>query len=150
MGNASDLSAGTYVYSYTSGGTYTLDTSFTADLVIYLIRGNLRITNNFNLPANSAAVFVVDGSVFVAGNVGNIAGLYIVNNTFNIEREIGAVPIPLPFSMNGMILTNTLSLNRIYGDIANPTYQFTFQPQYAVKLIPFLGRSQISWQELAP
>jgi hypothetical protein len=93
------------------------------------------------------AAFIVNGNIQVGPNVSQIAGMYVSSGTFNVARETGA---PLQLTLNGMLLANTLNLNRIYGDITFPTYTINYQPQYAIRMLPYLGRTQVSWQELAP
>jgi hypothetical protein len=148
VGASTDLEGGVSIYSYTGLGYYTLDTAFKGrqngqdDVTIFLISGSLEITGNFTLnDPNDTVVFVVNGNIYVDGSVTRIPGLYISSQTFTIAESSSKIII------DGMVYTKALSLKRSYFDFNTPAYQFIYQPKYIIALLPYLGRTQVNWQE---
>ena len=146
VGTAAKLDATHTIYSYSGLGYYTLDTSFTpkTTVTIFLISGSLEIPADFTIPVGYSLVFVVNGNINVKGTVREIPGFYISSQTFSVATGPGQ------FTLDGMVFASTLSLNRTYKSFSTPAYQFIYQPQYAVALLPYLGRNEVNWQEVGP
>ncbi|MBI3379234.1 hypothetical protein HY029_00600, partial [Candidatus Gottesmanbacteria bacterium] len=154
VGKPSDLDATNAIYSYSGQGLYSLDNAFNvnrtngADVTIFLISGSLDIPKNYSLTdSKDTVVFIVNGNIHVSGNVTNapgITGLFIASQSFTVDKSANQ------FKLNGMVYTKTLSLKRTYRSFIDPTYEFIYKPQYAVALLPYLGRSQVNWQEVKP
>jgi len=146
-----NLDAVNSIYAYSGLGYYVLSTSFDGnrtpnkDVTIFLISGSLEITQNFSMAdPQDAVIFVVNGNIFVDGNVTRIPGVYISSQTFTIA------PSNLPIIIDGMVYANKINFARTYYSLTEPTYQFIYQPSYIIDLLPFLGRPQINWQEGTP
>ena len=143
IGAVTDLDPSTVVYSYSGYSYYSLSSSFVpaSPATIFLINGSLDIPSDFTIPADSAVAFIVKGNVSVASNVNRIPGLYIIDETFAVSTGANRLII------DGMVHARSLSLNRTYAQYSESTYQFIYQPTYAVTLMPYLGRQSILWQE---
>ncbi len=149
-----DLPEGYSIFSYSSLGHRILSPAFNGnrinkadDITVFLVTGTLQITNNL-IPAsgeNDLVVFIVNGNIFIDASVDRIFGLFICSDTFTKAASSEQ------FIVNGMIYTKNLSLNSNHIlPNSEPAYVINYQPQYIVKLLPFLGRSQINWQEVSP
>lgn len=137
------------IYSYSGLGYYTLDPAFDGnrtankDVNIFLISGSLEISQNFDLTDSKDSVtFIVNGNILIDGNVTRIPGVYISSQTFSVAQSNN------PLIIDGMVYANNFNLNRSYYSLTAPTYQIIYQPKYAIDLLPYLGRSQINWQEI--
>lgn len=145
VGAAADLDTTNTVYSYNGLGYYQLSSSFTpkTSVTIFLISGSLEITQDFSIDPAYSVVFVVNGNIFVAGDVTRIPGLYISSQVFTVATGANQ------FILDGMVYSKYVSLNRTYRSFSNPTYQFIYQPKYGISLLPYLGRKSVVWQEVA-
>ena len=129
-----------------------LDTAFDGDrrsgekdVTIFLISGSLEITQDFSLAEDQdTAVFIVNGNIFIGGEVTRIPGLYISSQTVSIAEG------DQPIIFDGMVYAKNINFQRKYYSYTDPTYTFIYQPKYMIDLLPFLGRSQVNWQEVSP
>lgn len=146
VGAAADLDTSNTIYSYNGLGYYQLSSSFTpkTSVTIFLISGSLEITQNFSIDPAYSVVFVVNGNIFIDGNVTRIPGLYISSQTFTVASGGNQ------FVLDGMLYARTVSLNRTYKSFSSPAYQFIYQPKYGISLLPYLGRKSVVWQEVTP
>ena len=142
------------IYSYPGGGHFTLSTSFTpnpnTEATVFLITGTLEITQDFN--SVKPVVFIVNGHIYIDGNVTTLSGLYLTGCERPGNCDGGTFSIasgPDPITIDGMVYAYNLSLSRTYRSLT-PTYQFIYQPKYIIALLPYLGRSQVNWQEVKP
>ncbi|OGG27075.1 hypothetical protein A2960_02955 [Candidatus Gottesmanbacteria bacterium RIFCSPLOWO2_01_FULL_39_12b] len=156
IGQSVDLETGKNIYSYPAYafGDYIPDDAFIANLdskninpAIFLIDGDLTLDKEFS--TTKSIIFIVSGNISIAGNIDQdfnnidrISGMYVANNSFIIENGNNR------FILDGMLYANVLDFRREFRNISIPTYQFIYQPQYMIALLPYLGRSQINWQEL--
>ncbi|OGG03346.1 hypothetical protein A2W14_01760 [Candidatus Gottesmanbacteria bacterium RBG_16_37_8] len=139
------------IYSYSGLGYYVLDTTFDGnrtpnkDVTIFLISGSLEITQNFTLAdPQDTAVFIVNGNIYIDGEVTRIPGLYISSQTFSIAEG------DQPIIFDGMVYAKNINFQRKYYSFTNPAYTFIYQPKYVIDLLPYLGRPQVNWQEVSP
>lgn len=157
VGFPSDLAnggAGGTVFLYPNVSAYTLSSNFNygfsnvskSKVAIFLIPGSLTLSSNFTYNADEAVVFLVNGNITVSSTVSQIAGLFITKGTFNVLGATGDGRL----TINGGVYANALSLNRIYKDTTTPTYLFSYRPKNDILLLPYLGKPQINWQEIAP
>ena len=147
---APDLDPVNSIYSYSGLGHYTLDPAFDGDrtpekdVTIFLISGSLEITQNFSLAdERDTIVFIVNGNIYIDGNVSRIPGLYISSQTFSVAAADQAIII------DGMVYAKFVNLQRKYYSYTNPAYTLIYQPKYMIDLLPYLGRSQVNWQEVS-
>ena len=139
------------IYSYEGGGYFTLDSTFNGsrtsdpDVTVMLISGTLVISENLVLAdPQDIVVFIVNGSIQIDGAVTDLAGLYISSQT------VSFVSSNQPITINGMMYAKKFNLGRTYANPDEPAYQFIYQPQYLIRLLPYLGRARINWQDLTP
>ncbi len=143
----SDLVSNKIIYSYTQS-LIILNSNLILPspnkVAIFLISGSLDIKNDFEIASDESVVFVVSGDIEVESSVTRIDGLFIDSGTFSVAAG------PDQLVVNGMVYTINMSLNRTYKSFSAPTYKFIYQPKYVIALLPYLGRSQVNWQEAAP
>ena len=146
-----DLDAENSIYSYSGSSYYSLDPNFDGsrtiqdDVTVFLISGTLEITENFILTnPNDVVAFIVNGNIQIGGSVTELAGLYISSQTISFASA------NQPITINGMMYAKKFNLGRTYADPDLPAYQFIYQPQYLIRLLPYLGRARINWQDLTP
>ena len=114
-------------------------------MTVMLISGTLVINENLVLAdPQDIVVFIVNGSIQIDGAVTELAGLYISSQTVSFASS------NQPITINGMIYTKKFNLGRTYANPDEPAYQFIYQPQYLIRLLPYLGRARINWQDLTP
>jgi hypothetical protein len=106
----------------------------------------LTIPGNIILEDQDGLVFIVNGSIYVDGSITDLSGVFISSDTFFVRDS----PPSKPLTVKGMVYSSKISVERIYVDLLKPTYKFIYQPSYLIDLIPYLGRSQVSWQEVSP
>lgn len=168
VGAASDLDGTKHVYSYSGSGTYTVDPNLKANLdakglhdVVFTVSGTLMVNNNIDFstaPSDvlNTLVFIVNGHIYVDSTVTTLYGLYLsgcndVNScnggTFTVATSNGT---DQPITINGMVYAYDIQLLRNVPNFSTPAFKFIYQPQYVVKLLQYMGRSQVNWQEAAP
>ena len=138
------------IYSYSGLGYYSLDPTFDGnrtpqkDVTIMLVSGSLEIKQNFSLSdPQDSVVFIVNGNIYIGGDVTRIPGLFISSQTFTIADG------DQPIIIDGMVYARTINFNRKFYSLTQPTYQFIYQPKYIIDLLPYLGRPQVNWQEIS-
>lgn len=141
----SDPAAGVYTYptGLTVGSSVNINPTG-GNGVVYLIDGNLTINGNITIANNKSAVFIVSGTITVGPTVTQIEGIYISNDSFDAEAVTNDLQI------DGMIYTNEFIQKVSDGDTDTPTYVIEYQPQYLLAVLPYLGKTHVSWQEVAP
>ena len=151
VGSAADLTTTDEVYKYEGKGYYSLDSSFNgdrnpgvADVTVFLITGTLEITKDFSLDSKDSVIFIVNGNIYLGGEVERIPGLYISSDTFTIG------PGDKRIIIDGMVITKTLTKHRTFQSFDTPAYQFIYQPKYTFDLLGVMGRPQIDWKEVTP
>ncbi len=150
VGTPTNLNTTDSIYSYEGAGYYSFDKNFNGriagapDVTVFLITGTLEITEGFTLPSEDRVIFIVNGNLYIAGNVKNIQGLFMSGDTFTIGPGDSNIVI------NGMVITKKLSLQRTYQSLSTPAYQFIYQPKYMLDLLGVMGRTQVKWQEVTP
>jgi len=151
IGKDTDLQANQYVYRYSGVNDYTFVSAtgtFTplTDETIFLINGNLTISENFAIASNQAVVFLVNGNITIGDNVTRIPGLYIASGTFETATSVGVNRLII----DGMVYARRITLDRNYHSEPIPAHQFIYQPKYIIVLLKYLGRANINWQEMNP
>jgi hypothetical protein len=150
VGKASDLNSTDSIYSYEGAGLYSFDSTFagriagSSDVTVFLITGTLEINQTFPLEAGDTVVFIVNGNIYLGGDIERIPGLYISSDTFTIGPGDKGIII------DGMVITKTLTKHRTFQSFDTPAYQFIYQPKYMIDLLGVMGRPQIDWKEVAP
>ncbi len=133
---------------YNVGGSVTLEANSlilpASKVAIFLITGTLEIKNNFTIASDESVVFVVSGNIEVDPSVTRIDGLFMDSGSFTVAAGSDQLVV------NGMVYTTNMSLNRTLRSFTTPAYKFIYQPKYVITLLPYLGRSQVNWQEAAP
>jgi len=154
--NSSELESGYDIYSYSGapGDLYTFaEPAFTPlkEVTIYLINGSLLINSEFSIPATYSIIFIIKNNLIIGGELDanpadpdRIPGLYIVGDTFTVESGAGQ------FILDGMLYARVFDLHRSFRNPATPTYQFIYQPKYLIDLLPYIGRSEVTWKEIGP
>lgn len=132
------------IYYHHGAGSYTLAASSFTDARIYLIDGDLNITGNVTMGAGGAVAFIVSGNVNIQNNTTSAYGVYVVDRDFNVTSGAGN------FILFGSLFANRLLESRTFVNANQPTYMYEYNPEYLLRLLPQLGRAQVSWQEVAP
>ncbi|MBI2612063.1 hypothetical protein HYW54_04985 [Candidatus Gottesmanbacteria bacterium] len=134
---------------YTGSPTFTIPSNLTipgsGQTYIYFINGNLNIGGNIYAKSNTV-VFVVSGNIVVSKDVNILDGVYIAGGDFDAKDGDTVLEV------NGMVYTNRFIEGRTFEDDEEPepTYQFNYQPQYILPLLSYLGKSRVTWEEVAP
>ncbi|MBI3955529.1 hypothetical protein HY338_03725 [Candidatus Gottesmanbacteria bacterium] len=113
-------------------------------VAIFLISGSLNVKNDFTIASDESVVFVVSGNIEVDSSVTRIDGLFMASGSFSVAAG------PDQLVVNGMVYTKNMSLSRTLRSFSTPAHKFIYQPKYVITILPYLGRSQVNWQEAAP
>ncbi len=145
-GNIENTNPSETVYAFdtsqTIGANITINPAKNA--VIYIINGSLSINSNFSVQSGKAVAFIVSGDVSVNPAVTNIGGLFISNSFNTGTHDTNRLLI------DGMVYTKTLVNGRTFESDTNPAFQITYQPQYILPLLSYIGKTQVTWEEVAP
>jgi hypothetical protein len=131
---------------------------------IFLIKGDLTIQGNINIPNGSTALFATSGNISVASSVGsaatatqsNLDGFYVSGQSFIINSTGSCSDLRL--NTAGSIVTNA---NRTGGSFQNlrdlcnndtnyPTVTFSIRPDLVLNAPQFLTNQTVNSQEQAP
>ncbi len=145
-GNIENTNPSETVYAFdtsqTIGANITINPAKNA--VIYIINGSLSINSNFSVQSGKAVAFIVSGDVSVNPAVTNIGGLFISNSFNTGTHDTNRLLI------DGMVYTKTLVNGRTFESDTNPAFQITYQPAFILPLVSYLGKTQVTWEEVAP
>ncbi|MBI2611332.1 hypothetical protein HYW54_01125, partial [Candidatus Gottesmanbacteria bacterium] len=76
--------------------------------------------------------------------VTNIGGLFISNSFNTGTHDTNRLLI------DGMVYTKTLVNGRTFESDTDPAFQITYQPAFILPLVSYLGKTQVTWEEVAP
>lgn len=147
-GNSLSTDPSDNVYSYAGdvnvSGNVTINASGKNNVVIYLIPGNLTINGNINVNGSSVPVFIVRDDIIVSETVSSLKGVFITGE-FTTSGDVSTV-----LAVDGAVYADSFARYRRNSSVNDPTYRFTFEPNYLLPILPYLGKSQVKWEEIAP
>lgn len=160
-GTKTDITGGDLV---SSDGVYIYNGNFTAqnstvpndydnasfDQVVF-IDGDLTITNNIEVDADSTALFVVSGNVNIEKNVDRVGIAIYADGDFDTASDIAEGESAGTLEFRGMYSGNKYTFKRTLQGTNNedfPSEDFIYEPKYLVQLREAFGETAIRWKSV--
>ncbi len=145
------VAGATYKTGNVGGGGFSVSSTPSNSVAIYIIDGNLAINNDITAASSGVTpVFIVNGNILVDYRVNTLNGIFIANGPTSTFNPAGG-GTSSTLIINGMVYTQQLNEARtVASPGTNPIVQYILQPKYYLPLAPFLGKTQVQWQEVAP
>jgi len=135
-----------YYYSNPLGALTVNAGTYTGNAVI-IVEGDLSITGNITLSANSALAFFVKGrsggGININGSVASIKGFFLTSGRFDDGVSGNQLTV------TGGVVANDFALRRNLGGNSQPAELFVSDPSIFVNLNSILGERRYTWYEVA-
>lgn len=115
---------------------------------IVFVNGDLRVSTNFGVGTNSAALFIVKGKVEIAKSVETVGVGILADGDFYTAYNTSEGDTTKTLNLNGIYAANLFHFQRTLQGSNNskyPSEHFVFEPKYMIKLASFLGTNSIKW-----
>lgn len=150
--SGSSLPRDTGIYYATGNSTISsVDGGFVGSLkrIVILVRGNLDVSTNIDIPESlaSSLVVVTSGDINIFGVVTKLAGVFLADGVIDTGEANTQLRV------EGALISNNLTLKRDLGlgNRTKPAELFVNRPDFFINSHPLLWKSSFaSWQELVP
>ncbi len=116
---------------------------------VVFVDGDLTISQDIGVSANSAALFIVSGDVKIAKTVANIGAAVFAGGAFYTAYNVGVGESTPVLTLRGLFSADRFVFQRSLQGLDNQTIaseSFTYEPKYLLKLKDYLGSSTVTWK----
>lgn len=132
-------------YTFPTNGSY-----------VFIVNGDMTISQNFTVPTSTFVMFVVKGNITVESNVTNIHGVFSADGQFTVNSNSGT-DVPLNIQGNVIADANLSTLtpfvnNRNLGaaNQTTPSVSITYRPDFILHAPTVIKKATYSVSEIAP
>jgi hypothetical protein len=115
---------------------------------VVFVSGNLTVSKNLQVGANSTALFIVKGDAEISKTVDLLGIAIIADGDFYTAYDINEGETANTLVLNGIFQANKFNFQRTLQGTNNsdtPSESFTFEPKYAIQLKTFFGKYGVRW-----
>jgi hypothetical protein len=115
---------------------------------VVFVNGNLTVSDDLSVEANSAALFVVNGDVSISENVTVLRVGVIADGDFYTAYNAEENKWTDTLELNGVFQANKFHFQRTLQGTNNsdtPSEIFTYEPKYAIQLKSYFGKYGVKW-----
>jgi hypothetical protein len=118
---------------------------------IIFVNGDLTVSNDTRVSANSTALFIVRGDVKIAKSVEELGVAMIADGNFYNAYDIRERETTRTLILRGLYSANRFVLQRTLQGTNNndlPSDDFTYEPKYVIQLREYFGRNSVVWKSI--
>ncbi|HSX39156.1 MAG TPA: hypothetical protein VLI92_01030 [Candidatus Saccharimonadales bacterium] len=141
-------------------GTYLINNGYTISSLpsgyttstfnqIVFVNGDLTISTNISIAANSTALFIVKGKVSIAKAVTTVKAAIMTDGDFYTAYDINQDEATPTLNLYGVYSANVFHLQRTLQGTNNsttPSESFYYEPKYAINLRNSFGSYAVTWK----